>query len=244
MHANSLVLAVVALLGTPVSAALPANWGVVVFPAFQAIDVFGPLDALNFLSRTRQMNLSIIAGTMDPVSTRTRHPPMNPFNSSFAQSIVPTHTFRNAPKLDVLLVPGGVGALAPDLDPLRDYIRRVFPSLQYVVGVCNGAGIMAEAGILDGKFATTNKILWADVIARGPNVKWVPEARWVVDGHIWTSSGVSAGIDVTLAFIDAIYGNQVGERIATQMEYVRHVDWRDDPFTHLIPGSNRTAPAR
>ncbi len=84
--------------------------------------------------------------------------------------------------------------------------------------MCNGAGLAARAGVLDGKRATTNKSVWARTIALGPKVKWVAEARWVTDGNVWTSSGVSAGIDVTIAFISAVYGEVNATNIANGME--------------------------
>ncbi|WEW59136.1 hypothetical protein PRK78_004605 [Emydomyces testavorans] len=221
----SLLLTVVA------AQAPPKNYGVVLFPAFQALDVFGPLDALNVLSFTRPLKLSIIAATMDPVSTQARSKGMQRFNSTFGQSVVPTHTFANSPAdLEVLLVPGGVGTSAPDIGPVVQYINQTYPKLKYIMSVCTGAKLLAKSGILDGRSATTNKKSWQSVVKEGPKVKWVPQARWVTDGNIWTSAGVSAGIDLMLAFLDAVYGTETGKMIADGMEYERTLDWRDDPF--------------
>jgi putative intracellular protease/amidase len=75
-----------------------------------------------------------------------------------------------------------------ELEDAVDYIREVYPSLQYIVSVCTGSTLLARAGILDGKRATTNKKNWTWAVATGPKVKWVP-GRWVVDG-----GGVSAFI--------------------------------------------------
>lgn len=124
----------------------------VLFPAFQAIDVFGPLDALNILSFTQQLNLTLISTTLDPVSTKPLSAAMNVVNSSFGESIVPTHTFDNAPELDVLIVPGGVGTRAPaaQLEPAIQFVKERFPTLKYFISVCTGAGIAARAGVLDG----------------------------------------------------------------------------------------------
>ena len=130
----------------------------------------------------------MIAETLDPVSSE---PGMNPPNSSFFPSVMPTHTFANAPPLDVLLVPGGGGMRAPNVKAQTDYIAKVFPTIPYFLTVCTGAGLAARAGVLDGRYATTNKIAWAEMNGYGPKVKWVAPARWVVDGNVWTSSGVS-----------------------------------------------------
>ncbi|KAJ7019284.1 class I glutamine amidotransferase-like protein [Mycena alexandri] len=212
---------------------LPVSFGVVLFPAFQALDVFGPLDALNLLAFQYPVNLSLIAGTLDPVSTKPRSGAMNPMNSNFSESVLPTHTFATAPPLDVLIVPGGLGTRATDLNDTIDFVRETFPTLQYFVSVCTGAGIAARAGILDGKDATTNKRAWNSTVVWGPQTNWITHARWVVDGNIWTTSGVSAGLDGMLAFIDAIYGADVALNIANGMEYVRVTNSSDDPFADL-----------
>ena len=70
-------------------------------------------------------------------------------------------------------------------------MREAYQDVKYLMTVCTGAGIAARAGILDGKNATTNKAAWNETTALGPNVKWISHARWVVDGNIWTTSGVS-----------------------------------------------------
>jgi transcriptional regulator GlxA family with amidase domain len=198
------------------------------------LDVFGPLDPLQMLSRQYNMSLALISATPDPVMTRPRAPSMNSMNSSFFTSVIPTHTLKHAPDLDVLIVPGGIGTRAPDLQPTIDYIAASYPKLQYLVTVCTGAGLAARAGVLDGKKATTSKASWAGTIALGPKVRWVSKARWTVDGNVWTSSGISAGIDVTLAFIAHVYGDGVASGIAKLMEYERHQDPSQDPFATIF----------
>ncbi|KAK7038735.1 hypothetical protein VNI00_010620 [Paramarasmius palmivorus] len=219
----------------------PVNFGVVIYPTFQALDTFGPLDALNILSMSHPMNLSVIAQTLDPVSTKQRDPALNKFNSNFGQSVVPTHSFDNAPPLDVLLIPGGYGTEADDIQPAIDFIQKTYPSLKYIITVCNGSWLAARAGILDGKRATSNKESWDRTKVAGPNVKWVSHARWVVDGNIWTASGVSAGIDATLAFIEEVYGSKAADEIANVMEYDRHRDSSWDPFAEKfnLPKENQ-----
>jgi transcriptional regulator GlxA family with amidase domain len=92
--------------------------------------------------------------------------------------------------------------------------------VQYAFSICNGSGVLARAGILDGKRATTNKILYESTTALRREVRWVREARWVVDGNVWTASGVSAGIDAALAFVRSVYGEKLARAIAREMEYV------------------------
>jgi len=203
---------------------------VVLFPGFQALDVFGPLDVLNVLSKTHNLTLSILASTTEPVTTK-----LSKFPNDIGQSILPTHTFESTPSLDVLLVPGGLGTResTPALNEAISYIREVYPKLKYLITVCTGSGLAARAGILDGKQATTNKRAWSTITEWGPNVQWIAHARWVVDGNIWTSSGVSAGIDVTFAWIAAVYGEDMARTIADVIEYERHTDSHWDPFAEL-----------
>ncbi|KAE9405421.1 class I glutamine amidotransferase-like protein [Gymnopus androsaceus JB14] len=204
------------------STQVPVDFGILVFPTFQALDAFGPLDALNMLSKDFPMNLSIIARTLDPVSTKHRDTSLNPFGSNFAESVVPTHDFNSAPPLG-----------SDDLDPMIDFVKRTYPSLKYIFTVCTGSWIAARSGILDGRRATSNKSAWGDTKTVGPNVKWVSHARWVVDGNIWTASGVSAGLDAVFAFIQEVYGAEQAKKIAADLEYERHEDPSWDPFAEM-----------
>ncbi|KAK7457172.1 hypothetical protein VKT23_010471 [Stygiomarasmius scandens] len=212
----------------------PVEFGFVLFPAFQALDVFGPLDALNMLSLNYSINLHLLSTTLDPVSTRIPSTlPVNRANSNFSESIVPTATFDNPPEnLDVLLVPGGFGTRASDeeLAPQINFIRDTYPSLQYLITVCTGAWLAAKAGVLDNRNATSNKAAWAGREGLGNNTNWIPHARWVQDGNVWTSSGVSAGIDVTFAWLEAVFGNETATDVSVELEYSRHLNASEDPF--------------
>ncbi|TRM63949.1 class I glutamine amidotransferase-like protein [Schizophyllum amplum] len=197
---------------------LPVNFGMVLFPSFQAFDVFGPLDALNVLSMSYPINLYLISSTLDPVSTAPRSAGMNPHNSNFSQALVPTHTFEDAPALDVLMVPGGLGTRAGDLDPTIAYIADAAGEAEYVLTVCTGSWLAARAGVLDGKNATSNKASWAGREGLGNGTNWIAHARWVEDGNVWTSSGISAGIDMTLTWMESVFGNDTATSIANKLE--------------------------
>lgn len=215
------------------SSSLPKSFGYVLFPEFQALDVFGPLDALNVLSLGQEnMTLAILARTLEPVSTQVTNPAFNLHNTKFGQRVLPSHTFIDAPHLDVLIVPGGIGTDA-DVGIEIDFIRRTYPSLQYIISVCTGAGLLARAGLLDGRNATTNKAAWGPTTALGPRVHWITHARWVHDGNLWTSSGVSAGIDVLFAWMEAVFGNATATEVANTLEYERHLNASWDPFAEL-----------
>lgn len=209
----------------------PSRFGLVLFPTFQPLDVFGPLGVLNTLALQRQLDLSIIAATLDPVSTAATI--FNPHHSTFAQSVTPTHTFASPPDgIEVLIVPGGFGTRAPEpeLAEMIDYVRRVYPSLRYIISVCTGSSILARAGVLDGRKATTNKRAWSEMAAHGPRTHWIAKARWVKDGNVYTSSGVSAGTDATLAWVSDVYGEETAAGLAAAIEHNRVKDPEDDPF--------------
>ncbi|KAL4885464.1 class I glutamine amidotransferase-like protein [Aspergillus karnatakaensis] len=221
----------------------PTTYGILLFPAFEMLDIYGPLEALSLLALRTHLNLHVIAETLDPVSPAPK-PSANRFNSSFYPPMIPTHTFATAPDLDVLLVPGGVGTAyyGESLNRTIAYIAAAYPKVQYLLTVCTGSALASRAGILDGRRATTNKASWRDVTANqaGINntVDWVPKARWVVDGNVWTSSGISAGIDATLAFIEAVYGRENATWVSNIMEFERNEDAEHDPFAEIwdVPG--------
>ncbi|KAK1972105.1 DJ-1/PfpI family protein [Colletotrichum sublineola] len=210
----------------------PVNIGTVVFRAMDMLDIFGPLDALQLVAKNRHLNLHLIAATLDPVTTAPQAAGMNAYNSSFWPTIQPTATFDDDLDLDVLLIPGGPGIRAPGLEPIVDYVKRYYPRVKYLISICTGASFAARSGVLDGKRATTNKASWKLITDMGPKVKWVSPARYVNDGNVWTSSGVSSGLDLIMAFIDQVYGEEMATKVGRIMEYIPNdSDW--DPFADI-----------
>ncbi|RSH81339.1 uncharacterized protein EHS24_008782 [Apiotrichum porosum] len=216
---------------TAMATTTPLRMGMLLFPGFQILDVFGPLDVINVLSRSEPIDLSIIAETLQPVSNRSDKMTL----TQCEQRVVPTHTIASVPALDVLIVPGGFGTRAPahDVDALVAYIRSSYPTLQTIISVCTGAGLLARAGVLDGRRATTNKNAFYDMTVLGPKTYWVARARWVQDGNVWTSAGVTAGTDATLAWVADKYGDKVAADTANYLEHERVLDPNDDPFAAL-----------
>ncbi|KAF2714473.1 class I glutamine amidotransferase-like protein [Pleomassaria siparia CBS 279.74] len=209
----------------------PQNIAVVLFPGFQLLDICGPLDILNLLSNTHKINLSILAATLDPVSTN-RNANSVALGSRCSQAIVPTHTFDTAPDdIEVLIVPGGFGSRAEEnIEQVVGFVRRYYARLRWMLTVCTGSAIVAKSGVLDGRRATSNKRAFGWVREQNTAVQWVPKARWVVDGNIWTSSGISAGIDLTFAWVADVYGNEVADLIADASEYERNRDSENDRY--------------
>jgi len=150
------------------------------------------------------MTMSIIAKEAGPVSAgypphvMVPGQPPTDFGYMLQPKLVATHSFRDAPALDVVLVPGGYGPLTLEQNndtAIEAFLRSRFDSLDYLLSVCTGSAILASSGLLNGRLATTNKRLWGWVTTHGQNVAWIPSARWTQDGKIWTSSGVAAGTE-------------------------------------------------
>jgi putative intracellular protease/amidase len=168
--------------------------GIIAFPGFEPLDIFGPLEVFYQASHVYNMTLSVIAPTTGPISAAIDRPRFT--RPIIDPKIDATHTFETAPDLNILLVPGGVGLEVLDETNntvIEDFIAARYDSLDYLLSVCIGAVNLAKAGVLEGKRATTSKASWAGPTGFGKNIEWVPNARWVEDGKIWTSSGVAAG---------------------------------------------------
>ena len=137
-------------------------------------------------------------------------------------------------------MPGGIGTrvLVAETEFTR-WLGEWAASAEVVTSVCTGSGVLAAAGLLDGYRATSNKRAFAWARAQGPQVDWVPEARWVEDRDRWTSSGVAAGIDMALALIARLHGDALARAIADGVEHEWHRDSTWDPFAAkngLAPG--------
>ena len=135
---------------------------------------------------------------------------------------------------DILVIPGGPGT-APGRKnkELVDWIDTQCDVSEHVATICTGSLLLAATGRLDGRKATTNKLMYSEQTPSYPKVNWVPQARWVEDGKYLTSSGVSAGIDMALALIAKIYGDEAAKRSTTGAEYEWHKDPNWDPFAKV-----------
>ena len=195
----------------------PRRLGALLYPGFELLDTFGPLELFGHLSG--MINLVTVAEQAGPVAS--------------AQQVraVADHGFADAPKLDLLLIPGGIGTRAEVDNPaLIDFLGARVPQTELTMTVCTGTALLARTGLLDGRRATTNKAVFQWVTEQGPKVEWVRAARWVEDGKYFTSSGVSAGMDMSLAVIAKLLGQEMADALALGAEYEWHRDASWDPF--------------
>ncbi len=136
--------------------------------------------------------------------------------------VKPHATIENAPPLDILVVPGGQGTRRERHNArLLDWIAQQDQQTNLTTSVCTGAFLLAERGLLDSHRATThwNSIAW--MRSTYPAIEIIADARVVDEGHLITSAGVSAGIDMSLHLVSRLYGSDVAEWTARRMEY----DW-------------------
>ncbi len=194
--------------------------GALIFPGFEPLDRYGPLEMFGLLSK--DFELTLVAEHQGPVKS-------NPYVESVAET-----SFDNSPDFDVILVPGGPGTRREvDNTAILDWIAGASERAEYCLSVCTGSALLARAGVLDGVRATTNKAAFSWVAEQGPNVEWIKQARWVEDGKFFTSSGVSAGMDMALGAIAHMHGTEKAEEVATFAEYSWHRDKDDDPFARI-----------
>ena len=190
--------------------------GIVLFDGFETLDVFGPVQMLGRLPKHK---LVAISQTGAPVT------------SAQGLTTVVHHDFASAPPLHVLLVPGGMGTRTEiGNSALLKFLQRKAGEAAWIASVCTGAALLAAAGVLDGRRATTNKAAFKWVASQSDKVEWQPRARWVVDDNVLTSSGVSAGTDMALALVEQLYDRAQAEEAARVAEYVWNGDPNDDPF--------------
>jgi transcriptional regulator GlxA family with amidase domain len=189
--------------------------GVLLFPEFELLDVFGPLEMFGMIE---DFAIRLVAETREVASTQGPRSVIDDLVSA-------DRTY------EILLVPGGRGTRREVGNAkLLTWLRRKAEPAEYVTSVCTGSALLAKAGLLDGRQATSNKLAFDWVASQGPKVDWQRRARWVEDGKFFTSSGVSAGIDMSLALIERIHGPESARQAAHWAEYTRHADPHEDPF--------------
>ncbi len=199
---------------------------VVLFDGFTVLDMYGPVQAFGASRVTRS------DGTLHrffEIFTIADAP--GPVRSGEGPATHADYAFADAPAYDIVLVPGGFGTRkAVNDDGFLKRLRSASERASVTTTVCTGSALLARTGVMDGRPATSNKISWDWVVQQGPRVLWKRKARWVDDGNLVTSSGVSAGIDMTLALVSRLLGRDVAVNAARNMEYVWRQDPDDDPF--------------
>lgn len=206
----------------------PLALGAILYPGFEMLDAFGPLEMFSMVGRDRLV-IHTVAEHAGPVGAAIgADGPVGP-------RVVADFGFDDAPQLDLLLIPGGFGTI-PALanEKLLTFLRERAATAKVTMSVCTGSALLAKAGLLDGRRATSNKQFFSLAAKQSAAVEWVEAARWVEDGAFVTSSGVSAGMDMALAVIARLFGADAAQQIAIGTEYTWHRDADVDPFVEHL----------
>ena len=194
--------------------------GALVFPNFELLDMFGPLEMFALMGD--EVEVTMIGQNGGVVGGRGG--PKTQCDLSYDDDAA----------FDMLLVPGGAGTREEVTNPVTlNWLRAQSEKTELVMTVCTGSTLLSATGLLDGRRATTNKRSFEWATSHGPNVDWVKQARWVEDGKYFTSSGVSAGMDMALTVIAQQFGLEAAETTAIRAEYDWHRDAGYDPFAKI-----------
>ena len=184
------------------------NFGVVIFPEVEELDFVGPWEMVTMWRKVAAgpERCLMVAQTMAPVTCAK------------GMSVNPHESFETCPQLDALLIPGGQGTRSEVSNPaLLEFVRRQAAGCRDVLSICTGSFILHAAGLLHGRQATTH---WESLDRlRALDGVDVVEQRWTRDGNVWTAAGVSAGIDLALAWIADVAGPERAGYVQLQAEY-------------------------
>ena len=187
------------------------NLGIYVFEDVEVLDFAGPYEVFavaNEISGYEIFNLYLLAEKPGPVVAR------NGF------SINPHYDFSNCPVPDIILAPGGRGTRPllkrPEiLEKMREFSRQA----EHTLSVCTGALVLGQAGLLDGRKSTTHHDAY-DLLARiAPQTEVIRDVRYVDSGDLLSSGGISAGIEMSLYFLEREYGQDLVRKTRAEMEY-------------------------
>jgi transcriptional regulator GlxA family with amidase domain len=191
--------------------------GIIIFNNVEVLDFRGPFEVFSTVRLNEAMReidpspfeVLLIAEKPEPVSTIG------------GMCVVPQHTFSDCPHLDILVVPGGRGAREEQMDNpvILNWICSRAQEVETLTSVCTGAMLLGKAGLLAGLPATTHWRSLGRMRDMFPNVAVKYDKHFVHQGHIYTSAGISAGIDMSLNIVEEYFGEMVARATAKNMEY-------------------------
>lgn len=181
--------------------------GILIYPQVEELDFVGPFEVLSYINKVRpdSTKVMLVAENADPIRA---------FNG---MRVIPDTTMQDCPALDVLVVPGGKGRVVAMKNPvIQDFIHKQMIGAQFVTSVCTGAFLLAEAGLLSCKKATTYHTAFAELEAYSVQVL---SKKVVQDGKIITAGGVSSGLELGLYVLKQLYGLAIAQEVAAKIEY-------------------------
>ncbi|HEY1866619.1 MAG TPA: GlxA family transcriptional regulator [Candidatus Acidoferrales bacterium] len=198
--------------------------GVLVFPDFQLLDAAGPISVFEIAARCvgAAPSIRVLAETSGAVRS-----------SSGVEMLA--RGLRSSGPIKTLIVAGGFGVReAAQSTKILSFVRSAARRGVRIASVCSGAYILAEAGLLDGRRATTHWRRTQHFLATYPKVKLEPDRIFVRDGEIWSSAGISAGIDLALALVAEDFGEEVSQQTARQLVLYHRRSGGQSQFSSLL----------
>ena len=198
--------------------------GVLVFPDFQLLDAAGPISVFEIAARLagQPPSIKVLAVTPGPVRS-----------SSGVEMLA--RGLKPAGAISTLIVAGGEGVdAAATCHKTLAFVRAVAKRGVRVASVCSGAYMLAEAGLLDGRRATTHWQRTRQFLAIFPEVKREPDRIFVRDGNIWSSAGITAGIDLALAMATEDFGEEIAQKTARQLVLYHRRSGGQSQFSSLL----------
>jgi transcriptional regulator GlxA family with amidase domain len=184
---------------------------VALFDAVEELDFAGPWEVLSVWART---------WTGDEVAVFTVAESNEPLTCAKGLRVLPERTWQSVDDVDVLVYPGGRGVMSQLGDErVRARLRRLAEEGTLMISVCTGALAYADAGLLDGRPATTHWSALEDLEELGRNIEVRPEARFVDNGAVITAAGVSAGIDMALHLVARLHSEERAREVRRHIQY-------------------------
>ncbi len=187
------------------------NVGIYIYDDAEVLDFSGPFEVFSTASRiSSEKNLFttfLVGETGQEVIGR----------GGF--TVKPKYSFKNHPRIDILIIVGGIHTFEMEKNVVIDWIKIQASTAKIVASVCTGAFLLAQASVLMNQKVTTHWEDIRDLQKTFPNLDVIDSRRWVEDGNLITSGGISAGIDMSLHLISKLSNQQLAERTALQMEY-------------------------
>jgi transcriptional regulator GlxA family with amidase domain len=190
--------------------------GIVVFPEVEVLDFCGPFEVFS-VTRLDEARRREEPSPFEPLLVAEA---AGPVTATGGMRVLPDHTLESCPPLDVLVVPGGWGTRREIQNPrLLGWIRERAAGVETLTSVCTGSMLLGQAGLLNGRRATTHWRSLPWMRESFPKVTVEETLHVVEDGHVLTSAGISAGIDMALRVVARYHGEAVARNTARHMEY-------------------------
>ncbi|HSI58281.1 MAG TPA: DJ-1/PfpI family protein [Ideonella sp.] len=194
--------------------------GIFIFDRVEVLDFAGPYEVFTTASRVSAREHPAVP---EPFRVVTVARSMAPVRARAGLSVLPDHALQAHPPLELLVVPGGVVADEVARPEVIAWIAACARSAQVTASVCTGAFLLAQAGLLDGRRVTTHWEDIAELQASYPRLTVLAQQRWVDEGAVVTSAGISAGIDMSLHLVERLAGRELALQTARQLEF----DWAE-----------------